>query len=64
MVTNLCYRRDYVTAEDNGRKGPQAAWKLQFPKVVILLCLSHPGLKGRDRSAHLRDLFAEASRRT
>src|SRR5208282_2549741 len=44
-------------------KGTQAAWKLLFTKVVILLCFLHGWLKIRDRAKHLKEVFAEVSRR-
>ena len=44
-------------------KGTQAAWKMLFTKVVILLCFLHGWLKIRDRAKHLKEVFAEVSRR-
>ena len=34
-----------------------------FTKVVILLCFLHGWLKIRDRAKHLKEVFAEVSRR-
>ena len=44
-------------------RGRKAAWKALFPRVVILLCFLHAWLKIRDRAKHLKELFAEVSRR-
>jgi hypothetical protein len=51
------------TVSTDGWKGTQAAWKALFPKVVILLCFWHAWLKIRDRAKHLKEVFAEVSRR-
>ncbi len=51
------------TVSTDGWKGTQAAWKALFPKIVILLCFLHGWLKIRDRAKHLKDDFAEISRR-
>ena len=51
------------TVSTDGWKGTQAAWKMLFPKVVILLCFLHAWLKIRDRAKHLKEVFAEVSRR-
>jgi hypothetical protein len=51
------------TVSTDGWKGTQAAWKTLFSKVVILLCFLHAWLKIRDRAKHLKELFAEVSRR-
>jgi len=51
------------TVSTDGWKGTQAAWKALFPKVVILLCFLHAWLKIRDRAKHLKDVFADISRR-
>jgi len=51
------------TISTDGWKGTQAAWKTLFSKVVILLCFLHGWLKIRDRAKHLKELFAEVSRR-
>ncbi len=52
-----------VTVSTDGWKGAQAAWKALFPKVIILLCFLHGWLKIRDRAKHLKEQFAEVSRR-
>ena len=56
---------DYApkTVSTDGWKGTQAAWKALFKEVVILLCFLHAWLKIRDRAKHLKELFAEVSRR-
>ena len=51
------------TVSTDGWKGTQAAWKMLFTKVVILLCFVHGWLKIRDRAKHLKEVFAEVSRR-
>ena len=51
------------TVNTDGWKGTQAAWKVLFTKVVILLCFLHGWLKIRDRAKHLKEVFAEVSRR-
>src|SRR5215210_5663430 len=52
-----------TTVSTDGWAATQAAWKTLFSKVVILLCFLHAWLKIRDRAKHLKELFAEASRR-
>ena len=42
------------TVSTDGWKGTQAAWKMLFTKVVILLCFLHGWLKIRDRAKHLK----------
>jgi hypothetical protein len=51
------------TVSTDGWKGTQAAWKALFPKVAVLLCFLHAWLKIRDRAKHLKETFAEVSRR-
>jgi hypothetical protein len=51
------------TVNTDGWKGTKAAWKLLFKHVVILQCFLHAWLKIRDRAKHLKDQFAEISRR-
>ena len=51
------------TVSTDGWKGTQAAWKALFPKVIILLCFLHAWLKIRDRAKHLKEVFADVSRR-
>ena len=51
------------TVSTDGWKGTQAAWKALFPKVVTLLCFLHAWLKIRDRAKHLKEVFADVSRR-
>jgi len=52
-----------VTVSTDGWKGTQAAWRALFPRVVILLCFLHAWLKIRDRAKHLKEVFADVSRR-
>jgi hypothetical protein len=52
-----------VTVNTDGWKGTQAAWKALFQTVVILQCFLHAWLKVRERGKHLKDQFAEVSRR-
>jgi hypothetical protein len=51
------------TVNTDGWKGTQAAWKALFKRVVILQCFLHAWLKIRERGKHLKDQFAEVSRR-
>lgn len=51
------------TVSTDGWRGTQAAWEALFKGVVILLCFLHGWLKIRDRAKHLKDQFAEVSRR-
>lgn len=51
------------TVSTDGWWGTQAAWKLLFSAVVILQCFLHGWLKIRDRAKHLKETFAEVSRR-
>jgi hypothetical protein len=51
------------TVSTDGWKGTKAAWRALFKGVVILQCFLHAWLKVRDRAKHLKDLFAEVSRR-
>jgi hypothetical protein len=51
------------TVSTDGWKGTRAAWKALFKRVVLLLCFLHGWLKIRDRAKHLKDQFAEVSRR-
>ena len=51
------------TVNTDGWKGTKAAWKLLFKKVVVLQCFLHAWLKIRERGKHLKDQFAEVSRR-
>lgn len=51
------------TVNTDGWNGTKAAWKLLFEHVVILQCFLHAWLKVRDRAKHLKDQFAEISRR-
>jgi hypothetical protein len=52
-----------VTVNTDGWKGTKAAWKILFAHVVILQCFLHAWLKVRERGKHLKDQFAEISRR-
>ena len=60
---DVCPKYAPKTVSTDGWKGTQAAWKMLFTKVVILLCFLHGWLKIRDRAKHLKEVFAEVSRR-
>ena len=47
------------TVSTDGWKGTQAAWKMLFTKVVILLCFLHGWLKIRDRAKHLKEVVVQ-----
>ena len=51
------------TVGTDGWAGTQAAWRLLFPAVVLLQCFLHGWLKVRERAKHLKETFAEVSRR-
>jgi hypothetical protein len=51
------------TVSTDGWKATQAAWKALFKRVVLLLCFLHGWLKIRERAKHLKEQFAELSRR-
>ncbi len=51
------------TVNTDGWKGTKAAWKALFRRVVILQCFLHAYLKIRERGKHLKEQFAEVSRR-
>jgi hypothetical protein len=51
------------TVNTDGWKGTKAAWRALFRGIVILQCFLHAWLKVRERGKHLKDLFAEISRR-
>jgi len=51
------------TVNTDGWKPTQAAWTALFKGVVILQCFLHAWLKVRDRAKHLKEVFAEVSRR-
>jgi hypothetical protein len=51
------------TVNTDGWKGTKAAWRALFKGLVILQCFLHAWLKVRERSKHLKDQFAEISRR-
>ena len=48
------------TVSTDGWKGTQAAWKMLFTKVVILLCFLHGWLKIRDRAKRLKEVFCRS----
>jgi hypothetical protein len=52
-----------MTVNTDGWKGTKAAWKALFQRVVLLQCFLHAWLKIRDRAKHLKEVFAEVSRR-
>ncbi len=51
------------TVNTDGWKGTKAAWKALFRRAVILQCFLHAYLKIRERGKHLKEQFAEVSRR-
>jgi hypothetical protein len=51
------------TVSTDGWKPTPAAWKSLFKLVVILLRFLHGWLKSHDWAKHLKDQFAEVSRR-
>jgi hypothetical protein len=51
------------TVNTDGWPATQAAWRALFKGVVLILCFLHAFLKGRDRAVHLKETFAELSRR-
>lgn len=51
------------TVSTDGWKSTQAAWKALFKRVIILPCFLHAWLKIRDRAKHLKERFADVSRR-
>jgi len=51
------------TVNTDGWKGTKAAWRALFRRVVILQCFLHAYLKIRERGKHLKEQFAEVSRR-
>jgi hypothetical protein len=51
------------TVNTDGWGGTQGAWKAQFPRIVLILCVLHSWLSIRDRGKHRGDLFHETSRR-
>ena len=51
------------TVNTDGWPATQAAWRALFPGVALILCFLHAFLKIRDRAKHLKEIFAEVSRR-
>jgi hypothetical protein len=51
------------TVNTDGWPATQAAWRALFDGVTIVLCFLHAFLKIRDRAKHLKETFAELSRR-
>lgn len=47
----------------DGWMSTQAAWKTLFPLVAVVQCFLHAWLKIRDRAKHLKEQFADVSRR-
>lgn len=52
-----------ATVNTDGWPATQAAWRALFKGVVLILCFLHAFLKVRDRAVHLKETFAELSRR-
>jgi hypothetical protein len=55
------YRPESVNTD--GWPATQAAWRALFQGVTLILCFLHAFLKVRDRAVHLKETFAELSRR-
>jgi hypothetical protein len=51
------------TVNTDGWPATQAAWQALFKGVALILCFLHAFLKIRDRAVHLKETFAELSRR-
>lgn len=51
------------TVNTDGWPATQAAWRALFQGVTIIWCFLHAFLKVRDRAKHLKETFAELSRR-
>jgi hypothetical protein len=51
------------TVNTDGWPATQAAWQALFQGVALILCFLHAFLKIRDRAKHLKETFAEVSRR-
>ena len=51
------------TVNTDGWPATQAAWRALFKGVTLILCFLHAFLKIRDRAVHLKETFAELSRR-
>jgi hypothetical protein len=51
------------TVNTDGWPATQAAWRSLFKGITIILCFLHAFLKIRDRAVHLKETFAELSRR-
>jgi hypothetical protein len=51
------------TVNTDGWPATQAAWRTLFRGVTLILCFLHAFLKIRDRAVHLKETFAELSRR-
>jgi hypothetical protein len=51
------------TVNTDGWPATQAAWRALFKGVTLILCFLHAFLKVRDRAVHLKETFADLSRR-
>jgi hypothetical protein len=51
------------TVNTDGWPATQAAWRTLFQGVTLILCFLHAFLKVRDRAVHLKETFADRSRR-
>jgi hypothetical protein len=51
------------TVNTDGWAATQAAWRALFQGVTLILCYLHAFLKIRERAVHLKETFAELSRR-
>jgi hypothetical protein len=52
-----------ATVNTDGWPATQAAWRALFKGVTLILCFLHAFLKIRDRAVHLKETFADLSRR-
>jgi hypothetical protein len=51
------------TVNTDGWPATQAAWRALFKGVTLILCFLHAFLKIRERAVHLKETFADLSRR-
>jgi hypothetical protein len=51
------------TVNTDGWPATQVAWRTLFQGVTLILCFLHAFLKIRDRAVHLKETFADLSRR-
>jgi hypothetical protein len=51
------------TVNTDGWPATQAAWRVLFQGVTLILCFLHAFLKIRERAVHMKETFSELSRR-